>query len=91
MIKDHAKVVWERVEFGHAFAVVELDTPDSKGRTLRLYDNGQPALGGQWHYTLENAKERAEYVLRGSYSQRIGYLEQRVQKLEAELWRASRR
>lgn len=80
-------MIWGRIEFGHRFEVFQFDPPDSKGRRFRLHDNGSPSLGGQWHYTLENAKARAEYVLLGSYSQRIGYLEQRVQKLEAQIAR----
>ncbi len=79
--------IWKHMEFGHCFEVFELEVPDSKGRKFRLWDNGKPAFGGQWHHTLENAKKRAEYLLQGSYSQRIGYLQQRVQVLEAKLFR----
>jgi hypothetical protein len=79
--------VWDHVEFGHHFEVFEVDEPGPKGRRLRLYDNGSPAYGGQWHYTLENAKERAEYLTMCSYVDRIEYLEQRVQALESELAR----
>lgn len=78
-------VVWERTEFGHDFLVFELDVPDSKGRKFHLWDNGSPAIGGQWHHTLKNAQARAKYVLRGSYVQRIEYLERRVQVLESEI------
>ncbi len=77
--------VWSNTEFGHVFSVVKLDEPGPKGRMFRLFDNGQPALGGQWHYTVANAIARAEYVLQGSYSRRIAYLEQRVQVLEAQI------
>ncbi len=89
LMREKGTMVWEHVEFGHRFQVFALAKPDAKGRGFRLYDNGHPALGGQWHYTLENAQERAEYVTKGSYSQRIGYLEQRVQVLEAQIARAS--
>ena len=78
-------IIWKHTEFGHDFFVELLDTPDKKGRNFRLYDNGYPSLGGQWHYTLENAQSRAQYVLQGSYVNRIAFLEQRVQKLEAKL------
>lgn len=78
--------VWRHEEFGHKFRVMELPLLDSKGRKYRLYDNGSPALGGQWHYTIDNAKARARYVLQGSYSRRIAYLELRVQNLERKLY-----
>ena len=81
--------VWSNTEFGHVFSVVKLDKPGPKGRMFRLFDNGQPALGGQWHYTVANAIARAEYVLQGSYSRRIAYLEQRVQVLEAQIGEAT--
>lgn len=87
---ENMNIIWEKVEFGHSFKVVELDSADSKGRKFRLYENGHPSIGGQWHYTLDNAQERAEYLLRCSYVRRIEYLEQRVQNLEAQLWRISR-
>ena len=77
---------WSHVEFGHTFLVEHLDKPDAKGRRFRLYDNGCPALGGQWHYTLDNAIARAKYILQGDYSRRIAYLEQRVQNLERQLY-----
>lgn len=78
--------VWSLVEFGHTFVVERLDHPDTKGRCFRLYDNGQPALGGQWHYTIDNAKARARYIVQGDYSRRIAFLEQRVQNLERMLY-----
>lgn len=78
--------VWSHVEFGHTFVVENFTPPDSKGRAFRLYDNGTPALGGQWHYTLHNAIARASYIVQGEYSRRIAYLEQRVQVLERELY-----
>ena len=78
--------VWSHTEFGHVFRVVELNRPGPKGRMFRLYDNGYPALGGQWHYTLDTAIARAKYVVQGDYSRRIAFLEQRVQVLERELY-----
>ncbi|KKL85632.1 hypothetical protein LCGC14_1952720 [marine sediment metagenome] len=78
--------MWVHTEFGHVFRVEKLLVPDSKGRKYRLYDNNQPALGGQWHYTIDNAIARAKYVVQGEYSRRIAYLEQRVQVLERELY-----
>lgn len=78
-------VVWESKEFGHSFIVFKLSAPDRKGRKFHLWDNGSPAIGGQWHYTLENAQERAKYLLRSSYVRRIEYLEQRVQVLESKI------
>ena len=84
------RVVWGHTEFGHVFSVRALNVPDRKGRSFRLFDNGDPALGGQWHYTLQNAIERARYLLRGTYIQRIEYLEERVQILEADLHQCRR-
>jgi hypothetical protein len=86
-MREKAVMEWEHVEFGHRFQVFALALQDAKGRGYRLYDNGHPALGGQWHYTLENAKARAAYMVQGSYSRRIAYLEQRVQVLEAQIAR----
>ena len=77
--------VWAHKEFGHVFSVIELDEPGPKGRMFRLFDNGHPAIGGQWHYTITNAIARAKYLLQGSYVSRIEYLEQRVQVLESKL------
>ena len=88
-MKEIGKRAWERIEFGHHFEVFLLAKPGSKGRSFQLWDNGGPALGGQWHHTLVNAQERAEYVMRGSYIRRIEYLEQRVQVLEAQIARAA--
>lgn len=79
------RVLWDHTEFGHVFEVRALSQSDRKGRGFRLYDNGSPALGGQWHYTLQNAIERARYILQDSYFNRIAHLEQRVQVLEAQI------
>ena len=78
--------VWCHVEFGHTFIVEQLKQPDAKGRLFRLFDNGMPALGGQWHYTLINAIARARYIVQGDYVRRIAFLEQRVQNLERTLY-----
>jgi len=83
-------IVWSHEEFGHKFHVERLTTPDAKGRGFRLYDNGHPAAGGQWHHTLESAVARAEYVTKCEYGDRIRYLEERVQILEARAWEASK-
>lgn len=84
--KPTGNIVNSWVEFGHHFQVEAIDPPKLVGagdRHFRLWDNGQPAIGGQWHYTFEGAMERAEYLLHGDYVGRISYLEQRVQTLEA--------
>jgi hypothetical protein len=78
-------------EFGHHFQIEKLLEPKLVGageRYYRLWDNGYPATGGQWHYTFENAVDRAEYCLDGEYINRISYLEQRVQTLEGQLFKA---
>jgi hypothetical protein len=84
---QHTKVLcWEHREYGHHFQVWKLPSPGpSKGRRYHLWDNGEPAYGGQWHYDLESAIERAKFCLECSYNGRIRFLEQRVQKLEGEL------
>ncbi len=82
---DGSYIVWKKIEFDHIFVVYELATLDKKGRKFHLWNDNQPALGGQWHYTLENAQARAEYILNYSYVSRIEFLEQRVQNLEAEI------
>lgn len=76
------KVVASWREFGHRFTIVALAKPDAKGRRFRLYDNGEPAYGGQWHHTVRSARARADYVLQGSYEGRIAWLEMRVNYLE---------
>ncbi|MFA5900270.1 MAG: hypothetical protein WC829_14290 [Hyphomicrobium sp.] len=77
---------WE--EFGHKFEVERLLEPRLQGaglRYFRLWDNGYPASGGQWHYTMESALKRAEYVLQGGYANRIRWLEMRVNELTGQL------
>jgi hypothetical protein len=86
-------VVKEWTEFGHHFQVELLAEPKQVGaglRTHRLWDNGSPASGGQWHYDLDGAVARAEYVLQCEYGARIHWLEQRVNVLERELHEAKR-
>jgi hypothetical protein len=76
--------------FGHTFTIEALATPVLKGATTRhyrLYDNGVPATGMQWHARLEDAIARADYILQCSYVDRIAWLEQRVNALEHELAR----
>lgn len=81
-------LVWERIEFGHVFRIEKLATPKQIGATLRhfrLFDNGEPASGGQWHETQESAEHRADYVLQVSYIKRIEWLEHQVNTLTREL------
>ena len=94
---DHEKwkpgrvIAFQRHEYGHLFEIEVQAIPDKKGRYIRLYDNGTPAFGGQYHYNIENAMERAEYILVRDYMSKIHYLEQRVQTLEAQNYILSRR
>jgi len=84
-------IVEEWTEFGHHFQIERLAEPQRKGagdRWYRLYDNGYPATGGQWHYTKENARSRADYLLHCSYADRISYLERRVAYLEGQIYKA---
>ncbi len=81
----NGSIVKEWIEFGHYFQIESLSEPIIKGaseRHYRLWDNGKPATGGQWHYSIDNAVARAKYVLLCDYSDRIAYLETRVQNLE---------
>ncbi len=78
-------IIKQWTEFGHTFIIERLAEPRQQGASLRhfrLWDNGHPAGGGQWHVDLESAEARAQYVLRGDYADRISWLEQRVQTLD---------
>lgn len=85
-------IVCVRREFGHFSEVELLKEPRKVGaglRFFRLWNNGTPLLGGQWHYTLLNALAEAEYRLRNSYVSRIEWLERRVRALESEAAKVS--
>lgn len=72
-------------EFGHRFQIEIIDPPIRVGagnRTHRLWDNGEPAYGGQWHYSQAGAERRAAVILASDYSRRIAYLECQVSTLE---------
>lgn len=84
---DQIVVVEEWSEFGHHFKITNEKTIRSgMTRNFRLYDNGRPALGGQWHFTVEGAKSRAGFLLQSSYSDRIAWLERRVNELESKAY-----
>lgn len=79
------EVLEERHEEGHHFQIELLPEPRLVGaglRTHRLWDNGQPALGGQWHYDIESARFRADYIVLCDTSARIALLEARRGALE---------
>lgn len=81
------KVAKQWNEFGHNFIIEELPEPRLVGagyRTHRLWDNGRPAYGGQWHYDVEGAESRAHYVLLCDYNSRIAFLENEVNVLRRE-------
>jgi len=83
--KPEGPIVHSWIEFGYHFQIEKLLEPKLVGaglRYYRLWDNGSPSTGGQWHYDFEGAMERAEYLLHCTYEGRIRYLEQRVQVLE---------
>lgn len=76
-------------EFGHHFQIELLREPVMKGatpRSYRLWDNGAPALGGQWQHTEASARAWADYRTKCDYVTRIAWLEDRVHQLEAALW-----
>lgn len=81
-------IVADWTEFGHHFQIEKLLEPKLVGagmRTHRLWDNGYPATGGQWHYDEEGARERANYNLCCDYGGRIRWLENRVNVLSRRL------
>lgn len=81
-------IVKQWTEFGHTFIIERLAEPRQQGASLRhyrLWDNGHPAAGGQWHAELESAEARAQYLLCYGYVKRIEWLEQRVGALENQL------
>lgn len=87
-IKPEGAIVHSWVEFGHKFQIEKLIEPRRVGagdRYYRLWQNGYPSTGGQWHYDFEGAIARAEYVMLCEYEDRISYLEQRVQRLEGRI------
>jgi hypothetical protein len=98
MKQPSAKVPYEKgpiveswTEFGHQFEIEKLVRPRQIGASMRfyrLYDNGEPAYGNQWHACLSYAKAHASYILQQDYVTRITWLEQRVNNLERELLEA---
>ncbi len=83
-------------EFGHRFMIEQLDEPVQRGAGLRSFrlwhqnlNQGEraltPCLGGQWQYSVESAERWANYIIEGSYTRRITYLEETVRRLEKEL------
>lgn len=87
------EVVAEWVEFGHHFQIEKLLEPLRRGasdRYYRLWDNGHPHSGGQWHYDIAGAKSRARYALICDYAGRIAFLELEVNSLRRQLHEATR-
>lgn len=85
------KIVEEFSNAGHYFQIEELDPPILKGatmRTHRLWIDGDPARGAQYHHSLEFARKEAEYRALSTHISRIAWLESRVRSLEAALARA---
>lgn len=81
-------VVAQWWEADHHFLIEQLDVPVLKGaqvRTHRLYCDGEPASGGQWHHSEESARWRAGFIAQCTWSARVRYLENRVVELEREL------
>jgi hypothetical protein len=86
--KPEGPIVEEMIEFGHRFQIEKLNVPRRVGagdRLYRLWENGHPATGGQWHYDIEGARRRAKYCIQGSYVSRISYLEDALRGLEKQL------
>lgn len=86
--KPEGTIVEEIIEFGHHFQIEKLLKPRRVGagdRLFRLWDNGHPSTGGQWHYDLEGARREARYRMESSYIGRVEYLEMAVHTLERQL------
>lgn len=69
-------VVEEWEEGGHKWAIVTIE-PRQVGaavRHYRLMQDGEPSFGGQYHGSIDQARERAKYVAQGSMDQQITYL-----------------
>lgn len=67
---------WE--DGGHRFQIEQLECPrviGSHERNYRLWMNGEPATGAQWHATIDRAKARAEYIAQGTLLGRLQHLE----------------
>lgn len=82
-------IIHEFSENGHHFQVELLTEPNITGRgnkrPYRLWHNGTPALGGQWHYTIDGALRRAQYVMQGHYAEKIACLERQVVECERRI------
>jgi hypothetical protein len=82
------RTVREWTESGRSFRIEKLAVPKLVGaseRHFRLYDDGVPATGGQYHCTEEDALRRAAYVLETDYVKRISFLENQVNMLQTQL------
>jgi hypothetical protein len=91
--KIEGRVVWEDECQGALFQLEELIEPRIVGagaRPYRLWCEGRPAVGGQWHYTIEGAK--AEATRRSDYDlyAQITRLRLRVINLERQLYEATK-
>lgn len=71
---------WE--EGGHQFRIDRIE-PKQVGASTRhyqLFAGGVPASGGQWHATIEDARERAGLIAQHSMANKIRYLEGRLRE-----------
>ena len=87
-LAPESEIVADWTEFGHHFQIERLDQPRRVGaseRTHRLWENGEPSLGGQWAWSEDCARRRAAYITQGSLHARIKYLELQVGNLERRL------
>lgn len=87
MIHPTGRIVFDRKEWGIHHQIEELQFPLLRGaglRRYRLWENGNPAIGNQYHYDLESAVASAQYLLEFTYNRRIEWLELRVSQLESE-------
>lgn len=72
------------------FELWRMTPAEKNGRTLRLYDRGEPAKGGQWHYDEAGARRRADFVMAWEQGREKQCLVEQVQTLEGEVYRLNR-
>lgn len=87
--KPAGEIVWSlrNEDNGDLLEVERLDEPVLKGaglRTHRLWRNGRPEVGCQWHYDLEGAKKWANYRMEADLYRRVEHLKRMVHDLQAE-------
>jgi hypothetical protein len=84
------EIVWYLRSGGDVYQVEKLPVPVLKGageRTHRLWLNGNPMIGHQWCYSLEDAQWWAHWCAERDLKIQISLLKERVLDLESKLSR----